>query len=71
MTKNNNTKRVDEKMEDETLKVINQKIRELVQERSMVSINMALDLIKVISESKHSMSKTYIDELIEEASSKL
>lgn len=58
-------------MEDETLKVINQKIRELVQERSMVSINMALDLIKVISESKHSMSKTYIDELIEEASSKL
>lgn len=58
-------------MEDETLKVINQKIRELVQERSMVSINMAVDLIKVISESKHSMSKTYIDELIEEASSKL
>ena len=58
-------------MEDETIKVINQKIRELVQERSMVSINMALDLIKVISESKHSMSKTYIDELIEEASSKL
>lgn len=58
-------------MEDETLKVINQKIRELVQERSMVSINMAVDLIKVISESKHSMSKTYIDELIEEASAKL
>ena len=57
-------------MEAETLKVVNQKIRDLIQNGNAVSINIATDLIYAINGAIQLGSKTFIDKLIDEASEK-
>lgn len=57
-------------MEAETLKVVNQKIRDLIQNGNAVSINIATDLIYAINGANQLGSKTFIDKLIDEASEK-
>ena len=57
-------------MEAETLKVVNQKIRDLIQNGNAVSINIATDLIYAINGTNQLGSETFIDKLIDEASEK-
>lgn len=57
-------------MEKETLELVNQKIRELIQEGNATSMAMALNLIEAINDKKQLSSKTFIDKLIDEASEK-
>lgn len=57
-------------MEKETLELVNQKIRELIQDGNATSMAMALNLIEAINDKKQLSSKTFIDKLIEEASEK-
>jgi|GEM_PF-4276394 hypothetical protein len=57
-------------MEKETLELVNQKIRELIQDGNATSMVMALDLIEAINDKKQLSSKTFIDKLIDEASEK-
>ena len=57
-------------MEEKTLKVVNQKIRDLIQNGDAVSINIATDLIYAINGANQLGSKTFIDKLIDEASEK-
>ena len=57
-------------MEEETLKVVNQKIRDLIQNGNAVSINIATDLICAINGANQLGPKTFIDKLIDEASEK-
>lgn len=57
-------------MEKETLKAVNQKIRDLIQNGDVASINIATDLICAINGANQLSSKTFIDKLIDEASEK-
>ncbi len=57
-------------MEKETLELVNQKIRELIQDGNATSMVIALNLIEAINDKKQLSSKTFIDKLIDEASEK-